>query len=314
MTDNIFSVLSLNSVDFQPKAASSATSSKIGSKKVSIPKNVEVSKKPKDDGVYDLQSMYSLIMFVFSGFTNNEFVIGKINISPEMKLKKNATIQDLNTLINKMDLPFYCLVWGTSINTPELKKMIENQYKLPKEYQHLHDLMCDDNVKSMKRQNVIILDFRRPHLKGKEYVYLQNHQQFFFGSVRESYIIRKSNVNELKKEYYSVCHSFKFNFDKLDKVIFDLHMYALTGADTEWIEFRQNLIQQFRDAAEVFNLSDFKVYERFPTLEDLNKEAESVKYYIQEIMDMHPKMKKNYEGKMLADETKMNYDDAFPSL
>lgn len=300
---NVFSSLSLNAVEpFIPK---------IESKKKSVSKTTAVVKHQKDV-ILDLQNNYPLMLILFSGATNNEYVIGKTKISSDMKLKKNATIQDLNLKINSMKLPYSCVVWCSTINTPELKKMIDNQYSLPEKYHHLHDKMCDDTIKNMKSQKVIILDFRRPHLKGKEYVYLKNHQQFFFGSVRETYLTQKSEVHGFKNFYDNVCH--KINFVELDKVILECHKCALTFDDTDWINFRENQIHQFRDAASVFEMSDKKVFERFTSFENLRKEAELVKNFKNEILEMLPKMKNKYDSKMLAMDVRINYDEAFPSL
>jgi hypothetical protein len=299
-TFNKFSVLSFAA---EPKV-----------QKVSVPKSADKKvKASKEMVVPDLQLQYPYVMFLFSCITNNEFVIFKTNFSPLLKLKKDATALDLNKAISKMGLPFSCLVWGTTINVPELKKMLDNQYSLPIEYQHLHDLVCKGDILGIKQhQNVLILDFRRPYLKGKEYVYLPNHKQFFFGSVREAYVSRKSEVNRLKKYYDDACRS--FNFYVLDKAILECHKCALNSADTEWIDFRENLIHHFRDAAEVFNMSDAKVFERFSTFEDLLKEIEMVKLYKQEIIEMLPKMQHMYERKMLAADIRLCKDEVFPSL
>lgn len=304
MSANVFSVLTCDVVDAIPKTVSKTVSK-------TVPKAVskEETKKTKPVVVPNLQGNFPLLLFLFSGATNNEFHLYKTKISPDMKLKKSATAQDLNTRINNMSLTYPCLVWGTTIDTSELNKMLDNQYPLPEEYRRLHDLLCDDTIKSMKRQNVLILDFRRPHLKGKEYVYLQNHQQFFFGSVRESYLTQKSEVNGLKKVYSAICRA--INFAELDKIILECHKFALTGADTEWISFREKHIRQFKDAASVFEMPDSKVFERFPSIEDLKKEGETVKTFKQEILEKYPMMKLVYDRKMLATE---HYSTAFPSL
>lgn len=300
MSANVFSVLACDVVDAIPKTVSKSVLKL-------VPK--EETKKIKPVVVPDLQSNFPLLMFLFSDATNNEFHLYKTKISPDMKLKKSATTQDLNTRINRMGFTYPCLVWGTIIDAPELKKMLDNQYSLPEEYRHLHDLMCDDSIKSMKRQNVLILDFRRPHLKGNEYVYLQNHQQFFFGSVRESYLTQKSEVNGLKKVYDAICRV--INFAELDKIILECHKFALTAADTEWINFRERHINQFKSAASVFEMTDDDVFERFLSIEDLKKEGEMVKLFKQEILEKYPKMKVEYDRKMLASEY---YSAAFPSL
>lgn len=296
---NMFDVLLLDEIKpFYPKSTSTT------SKAIK-----EETKKPKQSLIPVLQTMYSLVMFIFSGATNNEFYLSKLKISPSMKLKKNTTVQELNAKINKMGLSYDCLVWGSSIDTSELKKMLDNQYTLPEEYHHLRDLMCNDSIKSMKRQNVLILDFRRPHLKGKEYIYLKNHQQLFFGNIRESYLTKKSEVNGFKKVYDAICR--EINFVELNKVILECHKVALTCADTEWIDFRENQIKQFKDAASVFEMADSKVFERFPSFEDLKKEGEMAKTFKQEILEMFPKMKVKYDRKMLVGEL---YSDAFPIL
>lgn len=299
-TVNPFDVLSIESVVFSPSV-----------KRVSIPKHTVAFKKP-ETVIPDLQSQYPLTMITFSGFTNNEFVISKTKISSALKLKKNASALELNEIINNMGLPYYCLIWCTSIDTPELNKLIENQYPLPSEYQDLYKLMCDDKIVNKKCQNVLVLDFRRKHIRGREYVYLLNHQQFFFGRTRESYLTRKSEVFGLKKYYDIFCQN--FNFDELDKIILECHQYALTGADTEWINFRENLIHLFRDAASVFSMTDAKVFERFSNFENLKKEAEMVKLYMKEFFEMLPKMKKDYDRKMFAMDVHNNRDEMFPSL
>ena len=298
MTANIFSVLSLEEI----KPFCSKNVSK------TVPKE-ETTPKAKPVVPYALQSTFPLTMILFSGATNNEYVIGKTKISPEMKLKKSATAQDLNTKINKMGLSFPCLVWGTTIDTPELEKIVDNQYSLPEEYQHLHDLLCDDTIKSMKRQNVLILDFRRPHIKGKEYVYLQNHQQFFFGNTRKAYLDRKSEINGFKKVYDAIRHV--VNLVELNKAILECQRYALTGTDNEWVSFREKMINQFKDASSIFEESDAKIFERFPTIEALKKEGEQIKLFKQEVLEMLPKMKLEFERKKLSKEL---YHVAFPSL
>ena len=308
MSTNAFSLLDCNVSEAISVIAKKETTS-MASK---TSKASKVSKTSMQSIISVLQSMYSLVMFVFSGATNNEFVIGETKISPKMKLKKNATVQDLNARINAMGLPYDCLVWDTTIDTPELKKMIDNQYSLPAEYQHLHDLMCDDTIKSMKRQKVLILDFRLPYLKGKQYAYLKNHQKLFFGSVRESYLIRKSEVHGFKKFYDNSCRG--FNFAELDKVILECHKLVLTGADNEWIRFRENQIRQFKDAASVFEKSDAEVFKRFLSFEDLKKEVEMVRLFKDEIFEMVPKMKMEYDRKMLAMDVHNHKDEAFPSL
>ena len=264
-TANSFAVLPLTEVVAAPTIV----------KKVVVPKNVDAPKKVVE---YDIQSQYPLIAIFWSGTTNNEFVICKTKISSASKLKKSSSLVDIHEMINKMEgIPYSCLVWATTINSPELKKMIENQYALPAEYQHLHDLLCDDAIKSTKNHNVIVLDFRRPHLRGSEYVYLKNHQQFFFGSVRESYIDRKSEVSGLKK-YYDIFSRY-FNFYEVDKIALECHKFALTTANSDWLKYREDQIRLLKDAALVFELSDAKVFERFPSFENLKKEIDMAHLY-----------------------------------
>jgi hypothetical protein len=299
---NHFDVLALNSESVEvPKA-------------FVIPKKVFISKMdvvPKKVVIPDIQTQYPLTMMCWSGSTNNEFVICKTKISSTLKLKKDATPFDLNAKINQMEgIPYACLVWSTTINTPELKKMIENQYTLPAEYQHLHDLLCDDTIKSTKNQNVFILDFRRPHLKGSEYVYLKNHQQFFFGSIRESYLDRKSEVNGLKKYYDNFYRH--FNFSEVEKVISECHKFALTANDTIWIEYRENQLRLLKNAESVFELSVAKVFERFPSFEDLKTEIDMALLYKKELIEMLPKLKLEYDRKMIVQEVRN--PETFPKL
>lgn len=296
---NIFVNLPLNSESIDAFKKDTA-------KKVAVPIVV-----PKKVAVSDIQNLFPLIAIFWSGFTNNEFVVCKTKISSTLKLNKNATLFDLNAKINQMgDIPYPCFVWSTTINTSELKKMIENQYTLPAEYRHLHDLLCDDIIKSTKNQNVLILDFRRPHLKGSEYVYLKNHQQFFFGSIRESYLDRKSEISGLKK-YFNNFYS-HFDFSEIEKIILECHKLALTTADTIWIEYRENQLRLLKEATSVFELSDAKIFKRFPSFEDLKKEIDMALLYKKELIEMLPKLKLEYDRKMLIQE--VHDPEAFPSL
>ena len=264
---------------------------------------------PKKVNVPDIQCQYPLTLITYSGTTNNEFFIGRTKISSVMKLNKNTSFSELETVINKMDLPYSCLVWSSTIDTPELEKMVSNQYPLPAEYQHLHDLMCDDTIKSMKRQNVLILDFRRTHIQGSEYVYLPNHTQLFFGNVRDSYLTRKSEVSGLKKYYEVFCH--RFNFSEMEKVIFECHKYALTAGDSIWVNYREEQVKRLKEAASVFS-SDEQIFERFKSFEDLKKEIEMAFLYKKELLERLPKMKLEYNRKMIIDVK--NSEEEFPSL
>ena len=321
---NHFDVLALNSesVDasnafvipkkgFVPKKAVVPKNAFVIPEKAFTPKKVVVLKKVDISVIPDIQSQYPLTMTCWSGSTNNEFVIGKTKISPTLGLKKDATLLDLNEKINQMEgIPYDCLVWSENINTPELKKMIENQYPLPAEYQHLHDLLCDGTIKSTKCQKVLIIDFRRPHLKGCQYTYLKNHQQLFFGSARESYLNRKSEVNGLKKYYDNFCRH--FNFSEVEKVISECHKFALTVNDSDWIKYRENQLRLLKNAVSVFELSDAKIFERFPSFEDLKTEIDKAFLYKNELIEMLPKLKLEYDRKMIAQEVRD--PEAFPSL
>ena len=312
---NHFSILpiDLETVKVSKKKDDASKTSFVIPEKSFVPKKATDPKKPsvpKKDIVLEIQTLFPLIAIFWSGSTNNEFVICKTKISSTLKLKKNATRDDLSAKINKMKGLYSCMVWNTTINTPELKMMIENQYALPAKYQPLHDLLCDDTIKSTKRQNVIVLDFRRPHLKGHEYVYLKNHQQFFFGSIRESYLDRKSEVNGLQKYYDNFYH--RFNFPEFEKIAFECHKFADTFADADWLKYREDQIRLLKEADSVFELSDAKIFERFPSFEDLKKEIDQAIQYKKELEEMLPKMKSEYDRKMIVHE--IHDPEAFPSL
>ena len=265
--------------------------------------------------VSNVQSHFPLIAIIWSGSTNNEFVICKTKISEEissaLKLKKFTTLSDLKVKINHMEsIPYSCLVWSSTINTPELKKMIENQYTLPAEYRQLHDLLCDDTIRYTANQSVLILDFRRPHLKGSEYVDLKNHQKFFFGNARKSYLERKSEVRDLKKYYFNFCR--QFDFSNVEKIAFECHKFDLTATNSSWIEYRENQLRLLKDAKSVFDLSDAMVVKRFPSIEDLNKEIKMALLYKKELIELHQKLKLEYDRKMLIH--MLNDPESFPSL
>ena len=286
----------------------------LDSEDVDTSKKVVASKKATAPKVVipDIQNLFSLIVILWSGLTENEFIICKTKISSIFKLKKNATLFDLDEKINRMDdLPYSCLVWSTTIDTPELKKMIENQYTLPVEYRYLRSLLCDTTtIKNTEKQNVLILDFRRRHLKGCEYVYLKNHKQLFFGYTRESYLERKSKVNGLKKYFFNFYR--RFNFSEAEKIASECHKFALTTFDKSQIEFCENRFHLLKEAKSVFELYDAKILRRFPSFEALKTEIDMVLLHKKELIEMLPELKLKYDRMMIVQE--VSDPEAFPSL
>ena len=293
--------------------------------------------------VPDLQSQYPLTMILFSGYddwfdfrNSSMFILGKTEFKPP--IKKNMTLEELEKMINSMDLLFFCSVWCSFIDTPELNTMLFKRYINPEdtEYKRLYNIVCNREIENKTRQNVLILDFRYFACRRLEAVSLDK-KKFFFGKARETYIDKKKlekereilkkilmeqqekrmkksqmqifmeqrilKINSLKRYFDTFCQN--FDFDSLEQVILECHKYALSDADTLWINLRQDAIQKFKALERLFNVFDMPYYQhydrvltRFASVEDLQKEFEMIEIYRDEILEMYHKMKIEYKKVM----------------
>lgn len=189
--------------------------------------------------------------------------------------------------------PNSCRIWATTIDEPELKTIYYHQLTHPlsmvyNSYAFMGDCsMCGEDL---TRQNVLILDFRHSRLQGKEYIYLPNHKQLFFGSAREQYLKKMHMLSELNglKKYYEGFYG-KFNFPYLDTVI----RYCKRNTafmPYQWVAYRANQIEKLRNAGEVFQMSVEDVFKRFPNIDCLKQEIKMAYQYRKELCDLYDKL------------------------
>ena len=121
--------------------------------------------------------------------------------------------------------------------------------------------------------------------------------------------LSKKEVKGIKSYVKVFLH--QFDYPKVKDNFTRIHLYALTVGDSTWIEYRENQVRRLMtfilDPRFPYNIS-----ENYSSFEDFKTEIRMMYLYKKELIEMLPKMKMEYNRRILIQE--INDEEAFPSL